>query len=253
MKLSIVIPAYNEEKRIENTLISYYDYFNRIYSKDFEIFVVINGSNDNTIGVVDKISRQYEQIKYVNVSGKIGKGGAIIEGFKRVNGDLIGFVDADMATVPDAYYDLIVKLKNFDGIVASRWINGAIINRKQPLQRRVASRAFNLLIRILFGINIRDTQCGAKLFSNKAVKSVVNDLGITQWGFDVDLLYLLRKKDFKVIEIPTTWYDQEGSKLKVAKTSWQMFLSMIRLRLIYSRFIFVVKAYDKIHDNFFRK
>ena len=86
MKLSIVIPAYNEEKRIENTLISYYDYFNRIYSKDFEIFVVINGSNDNTIGVVDKISRQYKQIKYVNVSGKIGKGGAIIEGFKRVNG-----------------------------------------------------------------------------------------------------------------------------------------------------------------------
>ena len=253
MKLSIVIPAYNEEERISNTLVSYHDYFSKLYNKDFEIFVVVNGSSDNTIGVVTELSKKYRQIKYVNFLGKIGKGGAIIEGFKAVYGDLIGFVDADMATSPNVYYDLVKKLMNYDGIVASRWIGGAIISKEQTLQRKLASRAFNILVRVLFNIKIRDTQCGAKLFTNKAIKTVVKDLGITKWGFDVDLLYLMRKRGFRVIETPTVWNDVGGSKLKIGKTSWQMFLSMIRLRLIYSRFKFIVGIYDNVMINLFKK
>lgn len=247
------MPAYNEENRITQTLISYHDYFNEIYKNNFEIFVVVNGSSDNTSRLVAEISKKYKQVNFIDIPGKIGKGGAIIEGFKRVNAELIGFVDADMATIPKAYHDLIIQLGDYDGTVASRWIKGAIINRKQPIQRRIASRAFNFIVKVFFGIKIRDTQCGAKLFTNKAVKSVVDDLGITQWGFDVDLLYLLKKKGFKVKEVATIWHDQEGSKLKIGRTSWQMLLSMVRLRFIYSKFIFVVKTYDAIHDRFFRK
>ena len=144
------MPAYNEENRIGQTLNSYYDYFYDIYKKDFEILVVVNGSNDNTSGVVEEISKKHKQINFIDIPGKIGKGGAIIEGFKKVNGELIGFVDADMATIPKAYHDLIIGMKDCDGIVASRWIKGAIINRKQPMQRRIASRAFNLIVNSFF-------------------------------------------------------------------------------------------------------
>jgi len=253
MKLSIVIPAYNEENRIKNTLDSYYNFFSKEFGKDFEIIVIVNGSDDTTQEVVKSLAFKYKQIKFKNFPDKIGKGGAIIEGFKIADGDLIGFVDADMATPPMAFYDLVRSLRNYDGIVASRWIKGAKIDRKQPLSRRIASRGFNIIVRLLFNIRIRDTQCGCKLFINRAIKSVVNDLGITQWGFDVDLLYKLKKKNFKVKEIPTVWNDKEGSKLKIGRTSWQMFLSVVRLRLIYSRFKFVVNVYDKIHDYIYKK
>ena len=253
MRLSIVIPAYNEENRIKNTLDNYHNFFSKEFGKNFEIIVIVNGSGDKTQEVVKSLAFKYKQIKFKNFPDKIGKGGAIIEGFKIADGDFIGFVDADMATTPSAFYDLIRNLGNYDGIVASRWIRGAKIDRKQPLSRRIASRGFNIIVRLLFNITIRDTQCGAKLFTKDAVKSVVNDLGITQWGFDVDLLYKLKKKNFKVKEIPTVWNDKEGSKLKIGRTSWQMFLSVARLRLIYSRFRFIVNVYDKIHDYIYKK
>ena len=253
MKLSIVIPAYNEENRIKNTLDSYYNFFSKEFGKDFEIIVIVNGSDDTTQEVVKSLAFKYKQIKFKNFPDKIGKGGAIIEGFKIADGDLIGFVDADMATTSETFYDLIRNLGNYDGVVASRWIKGAKINRKQPISRRIASRGFNIIVRLLFNIRIRDTQCGAKLFTKNVVKSVVNDLGITQWGFDVDLLYLIKKRHFKIIEIPTVWNDKEGSKLKIGRTSWQMFLSVARLRLIYSRFRFIVNTYDKVHDYIYSK
>ena len=253
MRLSIVIPAYNEEERIKNTLTSYYNFFSKEFGKNFEIIVIVNGSNDGTQDIVKNLSSRHRHLKFNNFPEKIGKGGAIIEGFKIANGDFIGFVDADMATTPSAFYDLIRNLGNYDGVVASRWIRGAKIDRKQPLSRRIASRGFNIIVRLLFNITIRDTQCGAKLFTKDAVKSVVNDLGITQWGFDVDLLYKLKKKNFKVNEIPTVWNDREGSKLKIGRTSWQMFLSVARLRLIYSRFRSIVNVYDKIHDYIYKK
>ena len=242
------MPAYNEEKRIGNTLQLYLDYFERKLSKDFEIYVVVNNTKDDTVAVVEKFMKRHKQLNYGDIKERIGKGGAVIYGLKHVKGDYIGFVDADASTPPEAFYDLYEKINNYDGIVASRWIKGAKVSPKQTFTRRVASRGFNLIVRVLFGLNIRDTQCGAKLFTKKAAKNVVDDLGITKWAFDVDLLYLLKKKGYNVIEIPTTWHDQAGSKLNVKRVSFEMFLAIIRLRLVYSPFSFVVNVYNYLGD-----
>ena len=244
MKLSIIIPAYNEEKRIGVTLKEYVEFFNDKLGKDYEIFVILNGCRDDTLGVVKGFN-----VKFVDIKEAIGKGGALIEGFKQVNGDFIGYVDADNATPPRAFYDLYENIKDKDGIIASRWIKGAKIGSKQPISRRLASRGFNILVRSLFGIGLRDTQCGAKLFRKEAVKKVVNKLGITRWGFDIDLLYLMKREGFNVTEIPTEWNEPGDSHLNVKKTSYEMFLSVIRLRLIYSNFKFIVKIYDKVFGN----
>lgn len=252
MKLSIVIPAYNEEKRIARTLQDYITFFKK-KKITFEIIVVLNGCVDNTLGIVNKFAKKHRQIRYKNFKEAIGKGGAIIEGFKAAKGDLIGFVDADNATKPKAFYDLVKKINDYDGIIASRWIKGAKINRKQPLKRRVASRGFNILVRTMFSIRLRDTQCGAKLFKKKAVKKVLPDLGITQWSFDIDLLYQMMRQGFNVIEIPTEWEDNEDSKLRLKKTVPEMFLSVVRLRLVYSRFGFVVNSYNWTVKNIFGK
>jgi hypothetical protein len=112
--------------------------------------------------------------------------------------------------------------------------------------RRIASRGFNILVRTFFGIQIRDTQCGAKLFKGYAIKQVVNDLGISNWAFDIDLLYLMKRNGFKLKELPTEWTEPGDSHLRIMKTASEMFLAITRLRLIYSPFRFVVKMYDRL-------
>jgi glycosyltransferase involved in cell wall biosynthesis len=244
MKLSIIIPAYNEEKVIKKTLSDYYRYFSKIYKNNFEIIVIPNNCSDKTPDIVKNFSKNRKQIKYKIFHQKIGKGGALIKGFKIAQGDLIGFVDADNATKPDAFYDLIKKIGKYDGILASRWIKDAKILTPQHWTRKFASRCFNLLIRLFFQIKLRDTQCGAKLFKKEPLKKILPKLGITQWAFDIDLLYHLKKQGYKIKEIPTTWEEPGDSKLNIKKTSIEMFLAIVRLRLIYSPFKFIVKIYD---------
>lgn len=240
-KLSIIMPAYNEEKRIGGTLKAYSIFFNKLKKAkklDYELLIVINNTNDHTEDIVKQARRSNKNIKYLNFK-QGGKGFAIIEGFKdalRRNNTLIGFVDADMATAPKAYYDLVLNIKNLDGLIASRYIPDAVVNPKQTFARIFVSRIFNLLIRGLFLMPYRDTQCGAKLFKRKAVESVVNKLGMSQWAFDVELLYLLEKGGFKIKEHPTVWADKEYSKINFMKAGPRMALSIIRLRLINSIF-----------------
>lgn len=241
-KLSLVIPAYNEEKRIRNTLI---EYSNFLDSKkiDYEILVVLNGCKDNTLGVVSPIAKIHKKIKIVDIKEAIGKGGAIIEGFKLAEKDLIGFVDADNATKADAFYDLVEKISYFDGVIASRYMKGAVIaNRKRDIIREIVSVAFKLLAKILFGIHYKDTQCGAKLFKKEAVKKILDKLIIKKWAFDIDLLYCLKRDGFNVIEIPSVWAEREGTKLKLT-TPYEMFISLIKLRLYYSPLKFIIKRF----------
>ena len=245
--LSIIIPAYNEEKRIRNTLDSYLKFFSKNL-KNFEMIVVLNGCSDNTISVVKSFIKKSKKLKYLDFKDKIGKGGAIIEGFKIAKSSLIGFVDADLSTTPDSFYDLVLKIKNNDGVIASRWIKGSKVYPKQSILRRASGRTFNILMRSLFLMKYRDTQTGAKLFKKKTIKKVINRLGITKWAFDVDLLYQMKKHHFKIIEIPTIWHDKPGSRLKIFKAVPEMFLGLIRLRLVYSRFKFIVDYYDRLPE-----
>ncbi len=247
VKLSIIIPAYNEEKRISRTLESYLDFFNKRL-QDFEIIVVVNNSKDNTLKIVKDFSKKNNKIKYLDFKEPIGKGGAIKEGFKIAKGDLVGFVDADMATPPEAFYDLVKNIDEYDGVIASRWLEKSKVKAKQPLLKRIGSRGFNLLIRILFSLDFKDTQCGAKLFKNYVVKNILKDLGITKWAFDINLLYIIKRKGYKVKEIPTIWNAVKASHFNLFKAVPEMFLGLIRLRLVYSKFRFIIKYYDKLPE-----
>ncbi len=253
MKLSIIIPAYNEEKRIGRILEEYCKFFRNLKEEgilNFEILVVLNACKDNTLNVVKEFQIKFKEIKFLDF-GQGGKGFAIIEGFKEVlkkDFELIGFVDADMATSPEAFYDLVKNIENYGGIIASRWIKGAKIY-KQTFKRKVLSRGFNFIVRSLFLIPYRDTQCGAKLFKRKVIEKITSDLTITQWAFDVNLLFLCKKNNFKVKEIPTVWEDKEESKINIAKTPFQMFSGVVRLRIIYSLFKRSIKIYDKLPEK----
>lgn|SRR3989344_8780 len=250
-KLSIIIPAYNEEKRIGKTLEMYSLYFEELRKNgeiDYEILVVINNTIDKTEKIVKEIARKNRRIVYLNL--KLGgKGFAVIEGFKdalKRDNILIGFVDADMATLPEDFYDLVKRIKNCDCTIASRYISGAIIKPKPTFSRIIAKRMFNTLVRAILFLPCKDTQCGAKIFRRRVIERVLPFLTMSRWAFDVDLIYTTKKKGFKIKEIPTRWSDKAYATINFWQAGPWMALGVIRLRLLNSFAKSFVRIYDKL-------
>ena len=235
--LLLLIPAYNEEQRIEPVLRDYATYFAGHYPGKFQLIVVLNGCTDNTMGVVRSVATEHPAISALDFREPIGKGGALIEGLKLAPlADLIGYVDADGATAPAAFHDLVRRIPEADCVIGSRWLPGAILHQAQSTRRQFASRMFHRIVQLLFGMNIRDTQCGAKVMRRNAVEKIHSSLRIADMAFDINLLYALKRAGFRILEVPTEWTDKVGSKVVLGRTSLTMLLSIIRVWLIYSPF-----------------
>jgi len=253
MRTYIIMPAYNEERRIGKTLEEYGKFFsNKKFKSCVEIIIVLNACRDNTLNIVKKYQRRYKIIKYLNFK-EGGKGFAIIQGFKYAinksvdEKDLIGFVDADLATSPEEFYKLMKNIKGYSGVIASRWKKGAEI--KESFLRRIMSRGFNFLVRGILFLKYEDTQCGAKLFRKFPLSLIIGEITSVKWAFDVELLYRLKRKKCKIKEIPTIWVDKKDSQLNIIKAPIQMFFGIIRIRLMYSPLDFIVRFYNKLPER----
>jgi hypothetical protein len=163
----------------------------------------------------------------------------LIEGLKLApSADLIGYVDADGATGPAALLSLVHLTSQVDCVIGSRWLPGSVLHQSQPRLRRLASRVFHGIVQLLFWMNIKDTQCPAKVVRRGAVERVHSSLSIADLAFDVNLLYALKREGFRIMEVPIEWTDKLGSQVtrSILRSSLTMFLSVVRLRLIYSPF-----------------
>ena len=254
MKISIIIPAYNEQTRIEKTVRAYHQFFTKKQEQTnvfFELVIVLNGCRDNTLAVVQRVQNDLNSNIIIINMPEAGKGLAIKKGFidalSREN-DLIGFVDADMATAPAAFYDLIINLQNdtknflvrgphtkgnqewgYDGVIASRYMPGAKITPERPAYKRWGSRIiYEPYVWLLFGLSYYDYQCGAKLFKRTVIEKIAPQLTVAQWAFDVELLYLCKKNGFIIKEVPTVWHDQADSKLTL-RGGLRMFGALYRV------------------------
>ena len=232
--LLLLIPAYNEERRIEPVLREYGQYFQKHYTGKFQLVVVLNGCRDNTLAVVQRVARDFPALGHREYPAPIGKGGALIEGLKLAPlCEVIGYVDADGATPPHALHDLVKRIGEADCVIGSRWLPGAILKQEQSSKRQFASRVFHLIVEALFGMGIKDTQCGAKVIKRAAVEKIHSHLLTADMAFDINLLYSLKHAGYRILEVPTEWTDQIGSKVTLFRTSLTMFLSAVRIRLIY--------------------
>ncbi len=236
IKVSVIIPAHNEAGRIGAPLEAYAKHFYGKYGDSSEILVVTNNCSDETEKVVEGISKHYSNVHQVVIHERIGKGGAVVEGFKRARGDAIGFVDADGSTPPEEFDRLFQFVGRSDCVIGSRRVKGAVIPIPQGFFRRALGRGFNILVRLLFGFPYRDTQCGAKVFKRGSLMTVLGGLTVSDYAFDVNLLYLFYKHGFSILEVPTLWYNREGSTLTLYRIVPQMFAAVVRLRLKNSSF-----------------
>ncbi len=227
--ISLIIPAYNEEKRIEETLRTYNDALNHIYNT-YEIIVVCDGCTDNTINIVENYAKKNLHIKLLKFPERLGKGGALIVGFCEAVNEIIGFVDADCAIMFQDYEKLINAVElNADCAIGIRYGTGAKIITKQNLIRCLSSRIFNIIVRIIFRINLQDTQCGAKVFKSKVIKTILPYLKTTNFAFDVDILWNIKKNNFQIVEIPISWSHKEFSKFTL-RSAPNMFISLLKIR-----------------------
>lgn len=232
--LLLIIPAHNEEQRIAPVLKEYLQFLGANHQGRWLLLAVLNGCTDDTAKVVSQFS-SHPNFQWIEFKDRIGKGGAIIQGFYlSADFELVGFVDADGATPPHAFYELVKKSKDYDCVIGSRWLPGAKIKVPQSQMRRFFSRAFHMIVETLFRLGIKDTQCGAKLIRRDALAKVLHLLIITDMAFDINLLYSLKRSGAKILETPTEWEDKIGSKVRLGRASIAWLLSLLRLRLIYS-------------------
>lgn len=235
MTVSLIIPAYNEQHRLPATLIAYGEALRGRYGEDYEVVVVANGCKDDTVRVSEELAGSISNLKVIDVRRPVGKGGAIIEGFKHVGGESIVFADADGATAPGSLVELADGLYAYDMIAGSRRAAGSAITQPQPPARRAFGLGFSLASRALFGLKFSDTQCGAKAFRREAALALAEEVVERRWTFDLDLILTAHRLGLKVREHPVRWADRDGSKLPFAPTAWEVSRALVSMKLRYTQ------------------
>lgn len=225
MSLSIIIPAYNEGKRIEKTINSIHDAFR----DGIEVIVVSNGSTDNTVEVLKLLKAKYPELRIVVFKRKLGKGGAIIEGLKRATKQTVGFLDADDAFDLNEVKTMLNDIGEYDCVIASKWKGKSFFHVSEPFLRKFFSRGWNLLARALLGLNFDDTQAGAKFVKKEAYDKIsAKEFTTTGFEFDVEFLSRLKRNNFKVKESFISSRFIEGSRFSF-KYMCPMFRNLVRI------------------------
>jgi dolichol-phosphate mannosyltransferase len=220
---SLVIPAYNEEKRIRSLL-------EDISGFPGDLIFVCDGT-DATPAVIGAFADDHPslRIRCLTFPARLGKGGGVVAGMKAASTPFVGYMDADGSTSLAEMGRLFDRLATVDGAIGSRWVPGSVLTVRQGFRRRAESRLFNLLVRLLFGLDYRDTQCGAKAFRKEALDTVLSSIRSIGFEFDVELLWRLRQSGYRVEEVPITWENRDESKVG-ASDAKEMLLGMVRLR-----------------------
>ncbi len=229
--VSIVIPAWNEEDRLARTLERYLPAL-ETHGEPFEVIVVVDGYGDHTAEVAEAYSSRH--VRVLKFPTKLGKGGAVIAGFKEAHHEYVGYLDADGPISPEEMYRLVGHLSEVDCVVASRWIRGASGVGAEPLFNRFAGRVWNLLSRSLLFIPLRDTQCGAKFFRSSVILPLLRTVTVTNRAFDVDFLYHVNTAGHPMREVGVQWTHDPATRMPIGRAIPIMFLSIIGVRVMNS-------------------
>jgi dolichyl-phosphate beta-glucosyltransferase len=231
--LTIVIPAYNEELRLPDSLLKIANFL-RQQTYRSEVLVVENGSTDRTAWMVEEFQANHvkpdDPFEIRLLHSAKGKGAAVKMGMLTGCGQYFFLCDADLSMPIEEIEQFLLPqlLKSYDVIIGSREASGAR-RYNEPFHRHLLGRVFNLLVHALIIPNIKDTQCGFKCFTHRAVHSIFPCITIDGWGFDIEVLYIAHQRGFRVIEIPIQWYYMENSRLSPLQDSLRMFRELLQV------------------------
>ena len=226
MNLSIIIPAYNEEKRIKATLEELVDKF----SKSSEILVV-SESSDQTNAIVTEFSAEAPFVKLITSTKRLGKGGAFKRGFENSQGNIVMLLDSDLPVLVSDVENVISAVGEVDVAVGSREVEGTRIVVYPPLIRVFAGKVFSKLFNLLFSLHVKDTQCGCKAFKREVLENVLHRVESNGFEFDAELLFRCKKAGYTIREVPVNWSYKPDSKLNLFKDTISMGKGVLKLWL----------------------
>lgn len=228
--LSIIIPAYNEEKRLPATLERIHSY---LQGKPFayEIIVVDDGSRDNTVKIAASYREKIPGLRVLRNPQNMGKGYAVRNGMLEAKGKYVLFTDSDLSTPVEELDRFLPQFaRGYDIVIGSRALRESVIKVSQPAYRVLMGKTFNLIVRTLFWTRIRDTQCGFKCFTREAAQAVFPRQAVWGFGFDVEVLFLARKMGYRICEFPVEWSDSPDTRVRALRDSLRMFLELLKIR-----------------------
>src|SRR3989304_10216197 len=228
MQLSLIIPAYNEEKLIRGSLSEFVSYLNK---KDYswEIIVADDGSSDNTSKIVKSFNNP--KIKLVALAKNQGKGAALKAGFLKAEGEYQIFSDADLSVPIPTIEPFMQKLKDYDVVIASRRVRGAEIKVHQPWLRENMGRVFTALTQILTGSSVVDFTCGFKGFRKNAAKQIFGKSLISRWAYDAEIVFLAEKKGLKILQHPVSWINRKDTRVRLNRVVLESLRDLTRIRV----------------------
>jgi dolichyl-phosphate beta-glucosyltransferase len=229
-EISVIIPAFNEERRLPPTLIDIIDLLDT-RSTPYEVIVVDDGSTDGTSDVVRKFERIRPHVRLLRLPVNGGKGNAVRTGMLNARGRWLIFTDADGAT-PFIEFERLMKAVNegADIAIGSRALYSQETTVKTVWYRRILGRIFNGTVNLVLLPRIADTQCGFKLFTARTAREIFARQTARRFGFDVEILYIARKLGFSIVEVPINWTNVPGSKVNLIVDAAQMLLDVLRFR-----------------------
>ena len=225
--VSVVIPAFNEAERLGPTLHAIL-HWARAALVEYELIVVDDGSTDNTAGVAAGFG---PPVRLVRNDRNRGKGWSVRHGVAESRCASILFTDADLSTPIEEYGKLAQALERAEVVIGSRGLADSNIERHQPWYRETMGKAFNRIVRALVVPGIHDTQCGFKLFRGAVARELFAELTIPGFAFDVEVLYLARRRGYRVAEVPVTWVNDERTRVHAVLDSSRMLRDVLRIRL----------------------
>ena len=238
LKYSIVIPAYNEAARIVATLEAVVDCVRR-RGWDAEVIVVDDGSHDHTADIVRSFASSAPEIRLLQNAGNRGKGYSVRRGMLQAIGEVALFTDADLSAPLEEAEGLFEAIAGgADIAIGSRWLERARQTIRQPLYRRFFGRCFNAVTRAIMGLPYADTQCGFKAFTRAAAQSIFPLQTIERWGFDPEILFIARKKGYRVAEIPVSWAHDDRTRMSYLRDGMRMLedIAIVRWNALVGRY-----------------
>ena len=228
---SLVIPAYNETGRLPESLPVVRRFLDENgLAERWEVVVVDDGSTDGTAELVRKLA---PWARVIEVVPNRGKGHAVRRGVLESGGGLVLVSDADLSTPLGEWRKLEAALADGGIAIGSRALDAKLIGTFQPFYRRWMGKTFNLLVRILSGLDIHDTQCGFKLFDGAAARRLFAAARVDRFAWDVEILFLARRAGIPIAEVPVVWNDVLASRVRVVRDSARMAFDLVRIRLLH--------------------
>jgi glycosyltransferase involved in cell wall biosynthesis len=226
--LSIVLPAFNEVNTLETAVAEIMNALEK-FKDSYEIIIAEDGSTDGTDKVAALLSERYVFVKHLHGEKRLGKGAALKNAFKKAGGRILIYMDVDLATNVGQLKSLVnaIKVEKYDFATGSRMLSGSKVERSRT--RKIASKSYNFLVRVMLGSKIKDHQCGFKAFKREPLMKLLDEVAARHWFWDTELIVRAVRKGYKIKEIPVEWKGGRETKVKLLRDTFSMGSQVIKL------------------------